>query len=397
MLKIEDILKSPYALRRQYGDFYYQVFDILYNHSNHLDENMLPQDLLLTDNGITLQELEEILKQSNYSKEDINLILNQLISKEQKVIRKDFWDKEPRYEFTDSYLWQSRLQRNFHRFIDDCPNKKKVFAFISDTHIGLDDVFNPKLIDNLYDYIIGKGATRCFHLGDLFHGINHLPIDEKEKEAYRQLELFYKYFPNPQDLITYLTGGNHDDPIGLLIGGCPLDKIAPQKEPFGIEYMKEDLNALRYISALNPSVQCIPQSKFGIDGWTLNVNNHDFHLNHRLFLNYLQSKVKISSVDDIDEKMLFKDYHYDVLVSGHLHKGLIYSSETDGRDKLYLGIPSTTNINLNNAVGYLVYMDESGENMEISILCSDEFANITETERMPWSFKAKNKQYCKQY
>ena len=71
-------------------------------------------------------------------------------------------------------------------------------------------------------------------------------------------------------------------------------------------------------------------------------------------------------VDDIDEKMLFKDYRYDVLVSGHLHKGLIYSSETDGRDKLYLGIPSTTNINLNNAVGYLVYMDESGENIVLA-------------------------------
>lgn len=396
MIEVNDIKKSPYEIRREYGDFYYQIFNALYEHSNHLKGDMLPHELLLTDNGVTLEELVEILKDSNYSKDDINLIINHLISNEQTVIRKDFFEKDPRYELIDSYFWKSSLQRHFYRFIDDSPNEKKVMAFISDTHIGLDKIYNEKLLSNFYNYIIKKGAKRCFHLGDLFHGINHIQLNEKEKEAYRQLEIFRKEFPNPNELITYLIGGNHDDSIGLFIGGCKLSDIEP-KEEYGIEYIKEELNYLRYISALNPSVQCIPQNKFFIDGCELTANNHKFHLNHRLFLNELQNRIKISSVEDIDDKMLFKDYHYDVLVSGHLHKGLIYSSTANDQDKLYLGVPSTTNINLNSVVGYLVYIDENGENMEISCLISDEQGNIKEIERIPWHFKEKNKEYCKQF
>lgn len=411
-LNKDEIFIKPYDLRRKYSEFYSELYNILSKHSDnpqkHPNEFLLPQDTLKFDTGLSVTDIQKIASQQgyDYSIEEITLLLYNLLVKEQKVVRKDYWDKEPIYELIDTYLWKSRLQRNYHDLRDNAPNKVKVIAFMSDTHIGLDGIYNPKLINNFYDYIIGQGATRCFHLGDLFEGLRKLPKQEIESEFYRQIDLFLKDYPRPtlEELITYLAGGNHDESMGLFMGNCPLDYIDPILDSNGrvdtmAEYVKEDYNHLRYITALNPSIMNIPQSRGGISGWSTTANGRNFHFDHRLFLSYMQPDCRISNVKDIQDKMKFKDYHYDVLVSGHLHKGIIFSTtnEINDTDKLYLGVPSTSNINLNGVVGYLVYLDEAGENLEISILGSDESDNIIELERIPWSFTEKNKQYCKQF
>lgn len=408
----EELFRDSYDLRRRYGEFYDLLYCLLQKKSDSCEkypnEFLLPQDIMMSDSGISISELQKNLSDYgyDYSIEEINLIMYDLIAKQQRVIRKDYWGKEPIYEFIDRYYWASRLQRNFHSFKDDEVGKSKRFAFISDTHIGLDGVYNPVLINNFYDYIIGKGATRCFHLGDLFEGINNVSIDEKEKFFLKQIELFLKDYPKPdsREIITYFTGGNHDESIGLFMGGCPLKDIDLKRDDNGysnstIEYIKEDYNALRYITAMNPSVVNIPQSKFGIDGWSTEANGRRIHFNHRLFLSCMQMNCRINNVDGIQDKMLFMDHRYDMLISGHLHKGLIYSikDKLTQKDKLYLGIPSTSSINLNGVVGYFAYLDEDGKEMEISILGSDSNGNIREIDKINWNFDGKNKQYCKQF
>lgn len=382
-MEVTELFRDRYDLIRRYDAFYDELTSILEKHSGKcdIDNDVFQSDILQSDSGINIKSLQQELKNRGYvySEEEINLILYNLIANQQRVIRKDYWSKEPIYEFLDRYYWESSLQRNFYCLRDDCPTKKKIFAFMSDTHIGLNDVYNPKLIDNFYDYIISQGATRCFHLGDLFEGLRNVSDDQKDQEFYRQLELFMKEYPNPSEILTYLTNGNHDNPL--------------IKEYFMNNNFLTNHDG-RYITALKSGVFVIPENKGGISGWQTTTNNRDFHFNHRLFLSFMQENCHIQNVDDINGKMLFEDYHYDVLVSGHLHKGFIYSTtNTHHKDKLYLGIPSTSSLNLNSAVGYLVYMDEDGNNMEISVLGSDESSNIREIERIPWSFTEKNKQY----
>lgn len=405
----EELFWKTYDIRTRYAAFYDAIYDILEKNSdspaNHPDSTILPHDITQSNLGLTITDLQKILETEGYyySKEEINLIIYHLFTNEKRIIRKDFWDKEPVYEFLDRYYWESRLQQNFHIFKDENPTEKKVFALMSDTHIGLEGVYNPTLINNFYDYIIGLGVKRCFHLGDLFEGVKNFPISEKEKEYHRQIDIFLRDYPYPkvEELITYLTGGNHDEQIGLILGGCPIKYVNPSKKEAqyapSIEYFKEEYNALRYITALNPSIMTIPQSKFGISGWSTTANGRDIHFNHELFISFMHENIKINSIEEIEKKAMFLDYNYDILISGHLHQGFVYSIPNPYKeeDNLYLSVPSTSSTNIGKAIGYIVELSEDGNNMEISVLGSDDNLNIHEIDKISWDFKKKNKTYSK--
>ena len=400
---------SQYELRRQKRTLYEAVYDTLERNSIYREKDsndfLLPYDIAHSDTGITISDIKKILdsKGYNYQSEEINLIIYNLLSREKRIIRKDYWTSPPKYEFLDSYYWDSRFQQQFHTLKDE-ETGKKVFALMSDTHIGLDTIYNPQIINNFYEYLIKHGIKRLFHLGDLFEGVKHLPASEKEKEYHRQLQLFIDEYPcpNPEELLTYLTGGNHDEQIGLLMGNCPIKHIEPQiNSPSyyagAIEYQKEEYNELRYITALNQSLICMPQTKFAISGWSSNINGRNIHFNHEFFLSFMQENVKINSLDELAENSRFLDYNYDILISGHLHQGFIYSIPNPYKDEdnIYLSVPSTSTINIGKAVGYVVELSEDGLDMEISVLGSDEFANIHEIDRISWNFQKKSKTYSK--
>ena len=271
---------------------------------------------------------------------------------------------------------------------------KKIFLLISDTHIGNCEMFNSRLLNNLYEYAIKIGATKCFHLGELFEGckevkgnIYEIKIDRKMIDLYddefcRQINLFINEYPktNPNEFKTYCLLGNRDETMNRFL------------------QFRDFMHScdLRKLSMYDPSFYMFPRSH-----WITELNDVSFHFDHRLYMSVIIDDLKINELADIEKERetvgnLMLDTDYDVLISGHLHKGIIYTSTDyfEQKDKLYLGIPSSSNINVGRgSVGYLVYMYPESNSMEILILGCDNNFNIYEIDRIFWEFGKKNKTY----
>lgn len=344
--------------------------------------------------GLSFSTISKILREKGLEFNDNNLflVLQILLSNYKRIVRNEYWNKETEYEFLDRNLWEHKSQEVHYSFEDDMKSNK-TFLLISDTHIGNDKMFNSKLLHNLYDYAIMNGAKKCFHLGDLFEGCKELlgdlyevritgkQVDDFEEEFCRQINLFIDGYPkpNPSELMTYGLIGNHDEAMNRFLKFrnwcCASD--------------------LRKLSIYNPSFYMFPR-----EHWCANLNDVNFHFNHKLYMSEVIENLKINELSDIEKKKeflgdLILDSHYDVLVSGHLHKGIIYTSEDyfKRKDKLYLGVPSSSNINVFGTVGYLVYMYPESNSMEVSILGSDNDLNICEIDRITWEFGKENKTY----
>ncbi len=361
-----EILKDKFEFYDRYRAFYEAVEEtILFSHAKTLDEI----------------QAELRSKGYIYTDKDVCKVLYKLISNWERVVRDDYWSSPSKYKFLDKYYWEHNVQRHYYSLEDDAPGTKKIMAFLSDTHLGNDKVYNRKVIDGFYDFAIKNGATRCFHLGDLFDGLKNVPDSDKERELFRQLEIFEMEYPYVKEMITLCLPGNHDKTIN--------DFLALRSW-----LTKEDI---RCITQLNPNVYMIPNNEHWISGWRTKANGRDIHFNHQLFISCMIDNCKIDTIDDIKDSLMFLDYHYDLLISGHLHQGFIYTvpHNLKNEDNLYLSIPSTSNICLGKAVGMVLELSEDGSGVSIIVAGADSYGNVSEIDRMEFDFTHKEKPYQK--
>lgn len=366
-----------------------------------VEDILSSSDLIVSDcysvfeerKGLSVNDIKNVLIKDgiSFNEQDLFEVLQILQSNFKRIVRDEFWDKDTQYRWLDRQLWEHKSQEVHYSFDED-GYSNKTFLVISDTHIG-HDIFNGKLINNLYDYAILNGSTHCFHLGDLFHGCKELSgniydlymrlnsklISDFEEEFNRQMNIFINEYPISCEMKTYCVQGNHDEAMDRFL------KFRNWCEACD----------MRKISIYNPNFYMFPRPHF-----VHKLNDFETHFNHRLYMSCVMDDLKIYDISDIDNKRelfgsLLNDSHYDLLFSGHLHRGIVYSDRDmyRGINKLYLGVPSTSEINLCGAVGYLINMRESV--MNIQILGCDENVSISVIDEINWDLYGNNKQYCK--
>ena len=326
--------------------------------------------------NLTIIQIKELLDNNNlfYTLEEINIALNILMVDHGKIVRDDYWSTEPIYKYISNYYFQnSSYTRHYYSFnIDDYSDKK--FLLISDTHIGNPELENFNLLQNIYNYASKNGINKCFHLGDIFSGAYYEKWSQAEME--RQMDLFIKYYPQNLDIKTYFLIGNHDEHIHGYF----------DYKPNYIEYTYD----LRQLSRFRNNFYIIPRPFIDLKFSDVNIN-----FSHKMFANWCNPKEKITDLNQICNLNTALVSRIDILVSGHLHKGFLCTNKFEEKEQLLLGVPSATNININDAVAYVIslnYNDNRSVNFaDITILLSDNNYNISEGNTFKWKFKDKNK------
>lgn len=325
--------------------------------------NLFVENLFLKYKNISIEEAKLILDVNgkDYTKEEIAAAINELLIRRGCIVRDDFFGKEPVYKYIeDEYYHNSSYTKHYYSYTVDSSENTK-FLLISDTHIGNLELENFKLLHNIYDYAIKDGVSNCFHLGDILDGQSSSEVDYTLAEE--QLQKFAQNYPNPKEIRTYGLIGNHDEFIHGQFNWALLNRI-------------EDLRCLtKYLN----NFYVIPRSK-----WQISFSNIKINFSHRLYRNMIIQNQHVHDLTDFPFANMFyfksRDVH-DVLISGHLHKGFIYNNNYQGNNQLLLGVPSCTNININNVVAYIVSLNYDGEvvdNMEIKLLISDSNSNVKE-------------------
>ena len=301
----------------------------------------------------TIQDIYNYLSKK-YSKEEIRYWINILKSKDEKIVRNDNYYKDSTYRLVSKRQEKSPYTKHYKSFEDDNPTKDKKILLISDTHIGNKFVQNMELINKIYEYAKKVGCEYVFHEGDLFEGNER--IDE-------QLSVFKKEYPKTIKTICLL--GNHDEMIDKIIS---LEELSNYNDNFEI---------------------------YELSGWETTLNNISFHLSHRLYISWLINDQRLNCIDDIYEVEKWISNDYKVLISGHLHQGIIHSVNQYPFDKLYLGVPSLSNININRGCAYVITITNSIVN--VSVLSADNNLVIKEIDNINWYLEEKNKVLHKAY
>lgn len=315
------------------------------------------QSILKYDIGenkfFTVESLATLLNQKKiqFTKEDLHVALYTLLNDFGDIIRQDYWEKEPTFQLLDEHYRDTNWQKSYVDLNDDNTYSDKSFLLVSDTHIGNDAIHNFKLINNIYDLAIKNGIKNTFHLGDVFDGINHNDSEgEKELKINEQLELFIKYYPKckPSEMRTIALLGNHDMKIyGKYNTSAIID----------IDDIKPQLYDLRSITKDNPSFIFYPLQMFQIK-----LNNIPIHFSHQMYLNSLFRTIKIQKLEDITNPMNNTFGNFPLYISGHLHKGLLcVSNDKMGNDQFFVGVPSTSSLNKDNVVAYIVNINNDGD------------------------------------
>ena len=340
------------------------MYNFISNEINQL--NFFIENLFNNYDNLTISFISKMLH-DKYSVVDIELVINYLLVNRGIIIRDDYWNADSVYKYVkDKHLHDSAYTKHYFSFnVDD--NKDKKILLISDTHIGNSQLENYKMLHNIYEFSLQNGVTKCFHMGDIFS--KEIKGIWKEENILNQFSLFEKNYPNFNEIKTYALIGNHDKYINDFFENQPI--------PF-----KYDLRQLtRYAN----NFYIIPRSK-----WELKFSNAMFHFSHKLYLNPIICEQKLYELKEIENGNLFYYDRYNVLVSGHLHKGFIYNNVYDDKEQLFLGVPSATNINKNGVVGYIVSLNydnqENISNMDITLLLCDNNNKISLGETYYWEF-----------
>ena len=329
------------------------------------------ESFFLKYNQLTIEQIRKMLN-NEYNTAEINDAIVHLLVDKGIIIRDDYWCSESVFKYvSNEYFQNSAFTNHYYSFtIDDISDKK--FLLISDTHIGNSELENYQMLHNIYEFALQNGVTKCFHLGDIFSGI--IGKNFKEEDVLKQFSLFGNFYPNFDKIKTYALIGNHDEYINGFF----------DKRSIPFEY------DLRQLTKYSPNFYVIPRNE-----WELKFPNIKFHFSHRLYLNWMISRAKINDIGDIEKGNMFYDERYDILVSGHLHKGFLYNNVFVNHQHLYLGVPSTTNLNINNVVAYVVELNFNEMNevdsMDITLLLCDDNNKIIKGETINWSFFKKNK------
>lgn len=322
---------------------------------------------------LTLSEIKSILKI-----DDDKILIESLylLFIRGKIVKDDFWNLEPKYFYVEPYRQDSSYTKAYYSFtVDDCRNKK--FLLIADTHIGDNEMENFKLLRRVYEKGIELNATKCFHLGDIFAG---KCTDYSDEEMERQLERFIQNYPNfgKEEMMTYSLIGNNDE----WIHGS-------------IQHLCKYYQAYQYdfhcLSKYVPSFYVFQRGK-----WQTAFQDIEVSFSHRFYMSPIVPDKKLKSLKDMEVEDWMKKSIYRILISGHLHCGFIYSEEN--KNRLFLGVPSTSNQNMGGAVAYVVsvnYESELPSNMEITVLNSDKNCYIEEGETFERNFRKENTGYQK--
>ena len=330
--------------------------------------------------GITDYELKSLLQMrgDSFADEDFFDVISKLLIEDGIIQRDDYWDRGVVYSYIrDSYLHNSSYSRHHYSFTVDDNSSDKKFLVISDTHIGNPDLVDFHLLSSLYDYAIGNGASKCFHLGDIFTRTNNQAISVEE--IFNRINDFFHYYPNPtsQEMMTYANIGNHDE---TLHGFFQLTSKHPYYSIFDLRY----LNAFRF------SFNAIPRLS-----WQTSFSNVSMHFGHRFYVSGIRQEVKLDTLHDMDKESKWLDYGFDVLWSGHLHDAFVYTTPgEDSKQQLFLGVPSASKYNLSGVVAYLAnvhYERGNATSMDVEFLHSDNNYHISSEEGIHWSFQEKNK------
>ena len=344
--------------------------------------------------GITDLELKSLLEAKGILLDDKDFfgVISDLLTYEGSIQRDDYWNQGAVYSYIDSSrLRNSSYSRHHYSFtVDDCVSDK-IFVHMADTHIGNPEFEDFRMLDSLYDFVIGEGATVCFLLGDQFHGPKDKNKMFSKEEMLNQLNSFISFYPNPspREMRTYANIGNHDE----FIQGFFHPRVdSRQRCTFD----------LRRLNSYRPSYFVIPREKFIINFPNFSHDsNISMHFSHRLYFSWIRPDVKISGLDDLAQENRWLDNRYDVLWSAHLHNGFIYSSNfsfAHEKQSIYLGVPSTSKYNLGRVVAYLSHLHyEKGSvsSMDVDFLRCDNNYHITKEEGVHWNFSGNNKVYQK--
>ena len=328
-------------------------------------------------NDLTIKDIKKYLDRDKkfYSIKEIEYVVNILSVDYGIIIRDDFWKKDAVYHYViNKYYWDSAFTKHYYSFtVDDIDNKK--ILLISDTHIGNLQFENYSMLHNIYDYALKKGVDKCFHLGDIFSRIDY----DKDyiKKFENQLALFSKYYPDCSEIKTYSLIGNHDEYFNGFLTYEKMMNIP----------IKYDLRQLsRYVS----NFYVIPRT-----AWNIDFSNVKMHLSHKLYLNWMIRDKKLNVLEEINDNDFFDKMDYNLLISGHLHKGFIYNYVSDNQDHLFLGVPSTTKLNQNGVVAYIISLnyDDLGNvsDIDVTLLLSNSNNKIYEDETFNFNFQGKNK------
>lgn len=338
------------------------------------------EELFKIKDKVRLSEIRNYLREIkfSYTEEELIWVIYYMFIKRGTIIKNDFWNKEEEYIRIDSYYELSSYTKHYYSFDVDDYNTKKILL-ISDTHIGNKRLEDFTMIDKVYDYAIKNGATKCFHLGDVFTGDINWNEDFDLKSKHNQIKRFIDNYPRPKktEMMTYSILGNNDEEIDNLLWHD------------GYSDYYYDLRQLTYF---NPSFYMFPREYISVD-----FLDKKFHLAHKFHHSMLIHNLRLTCPEDLIKQDMWLDGDYSVRISGHLHTGLIYGaapSQFSYNEQLFLGVPATIKENKNKAVAYLITLNYKNEHeitdMDISILNCDNNYKIEEVESLKWNFSGQN-------
>ena len=354
--------------KRDIRELFYVVDDFFQRHTKDFET-------------VSISRIKNYLDSKNisYTMDDLNACLNILLCEFSSIARHDCYSGEVLYEKLSERYQDTRYAKGFSDFYDDCKFNNKRFVLIADTHIGNVEVQSFDIINGVYNYCIKNNINNVFHLGDLLDGLKPSVLGDDRLEKFdEQIKVFLDNYPNIDGIKTYSICGNHDEVIHGSDGvSCFLDI-------YGSTYRD-----LRTLNRDNNSF-CF----YGSESINIIFSNEKFRFGHRLYINPLERRKILHHVDEIDGSIKELGNDYSVCICGHLHAGLLFvDTDSYGRDKCFITVPSTSSLNVGGVVGFNIDLVNSyGEldKMIITELRCDNGYDIYEGESYEYSFKEKN-------
>ena len=308
------------------------------------------------------------LKYKDINYETVLKILSLMQIQLGMIGREDFIGSEPKFCLLPEVYYNSKWSKIYSSFKGDQSLKKVLL--ISDTHIG-SDIYNPKLIHNMYNFSKKKNVSCIFHLGDLFEGTQNSLGDMDEFK--RQMKLFLNEYPNTSNdgIMTYAIKGNHDIKMEYFLNKYNLD--------------------LRVLSNLNNSFYMFPKrvELYRYSFQTLIVNNFKIKMSHESYageknfnsFNPYSVNKDINTIFDFDKIDRDLNSIYQLLISGHRHMALATNvrDENFPINNLYLSVPSLSSLSAGKCVGVILnfeYNKDIVSGINIQVLYCDKNFNI---------------------
>lgn len=221
-----------------------------------------------------------------------------------------YFDRNYFYDGNIIYTLKNPFENNSTNYYinnGDSVEEYKIML-ISDTHLGnnRDSIY---ALDDVFETCIKENINIIFHIGDFFDGIYN---EIKDPKAYGIAQISYglNNYPFDKNILTFLCLGNHDSTF----------------------YLEKGIDVSKIISDRRHDI--IP---IGYGYGTVSIDDIEFILKHaidRIGLRYPK----------------LNDNH--IILKGHSHKFKV----TESPNLLTISVPSLSNVNVVNALGYPSYV-----------------------------------------